>query len=251
MNGGSNADGHGPLVKGAVDQLVRVGETDDEPVTDAGNPTHLRIRTFGPLALQQAGPDYAPALLAKPVLAFIWLLLFIRGLLEPRGRVDRGWFAEEFSPGHSPEKQRKRLRDRLNDMLYRDLPEALAARLVATRQDLGLDLERTSSLTETEGEFLAGWEQIEQEANGGRGAAPEYVRALREAAESAKVDILGAVAANYLARQQPAKAISLLEQALERQPEREDVAWKLVAAYLETGQHARAANLQRENLLQG
>ena len=40
-----------------------------------------------------------------------------------------------------------------------------------------------------------------------------------------------------------------LEQALERQPDREDLARKLRAAYLETGQMARAAELQRNHAL--
>ena len=69
--------------------------------------------------------------------------------------------------------------------------------------------------------------------------------ALRAAAETARVDLMGALAANHLARQEPHKAIPLLERALERQPDREDLARKLVAAYLETGQHTRAAEIQK------
>lgn len=168
------------------------------------DPSHLAIRTFGRLELRQAGQDFASELTGKPVLAFIWLHLFVRGLLEPQGRVDRGAFAEEFAPGMSPERQRKRLRDRLNDMTRRDLPDALSSRLVVTRQELRLDLSRCSIdivrlqqvaaacaakagmlsgdlaseasriLDATEGEFLPGWEQIEHETNGGRGAAAEY-----------------------------------------------------------------------------
>jgi predicted Zn-dependent protease len=102
---------------------------------------------------------------------------------------------------------------------------------------------------ETDGEFLPDWEDIEKETNGGRGAAAEYVRALRELAETARVELIGALAANYMARQEPKKAIPLLEQALERQPEREDLARKLRAAYMETGQHARAAELQKDHAL--
>jgi hypothetical protein len=57
--------------------------------------------------------------------------------------------------------------------------------------------------------------EIEAEANGGQGAAKEYVRAMREVAEKARVDLMGALAANHLARQEPRKVISLLENALE------------------------------------
>ena len=47
-------------------------------------------------------------------------------------------------------------------------------------------------LEETEGEFLPDWEEIEKETNGGRGAAAEYVRALRQLAETARVELKGA-----------------------------------------------------------
>jgi hypothetical protein len=104
-------------------------------------------------------------------------------------------------------------------------------------------------LEETEGELLHGWEDIESETNGGRGEAKDYIRALREVAETSRVDLMGALAANHVARQEPRRAIPLLERALEHQPEREDFARKLVAAYMETGQHARAAELQKDHAL--
>jgi len=243
------------------------------------NPSHLTIRTLGRLQLLQAGQDYGPMLMSKKVLAFIWLYLLVRRLLEPAGWVQRSAFAEEFSPGLSVKRQSKRMRDRVGDILRRDLPEVLASRLTVDRQAMRLDLSNCSidvvrlqevarqcadqkgmlttdlvaearrMLDETEGEFLPGWEEIEAEANGGQGAAKEYVRALREVAETARVDLMGALAANHLARQEPRKAISLLENALEHQPDREDLARKLRAAYLETGQHARAAELQKEHAL--
>lgn len=67
----------------------------------------------------------------------------------------------------------------------------------------------------------------------------------------AQVDVVGALAANHLARQQPAKAIPLLEQALGRQPEREDLARRLRATYLENGHLTRAAEIQNEHVLEG
>ena len=81
------------------------------------------------------------------------------------------------------------------------------------------------------------------------GAAGELVRDLRQSVEAFRVDLLGALAANYLARREPARAVPLLEQALERQPDREDLARKLRAAYLETGQTGRAAEIQRTHAL--
>ncbi len=40
-------------------------------------------------------------------------------------------------------------------------------------------------------EFLPGWDQLEEVANGGRGASAEYVRSLRGLAQTARVDIMG------------------------------------------------------------
>jgi hypothetical protein len=92
--------------------------------------------------------------------------------------------------------------------------------------------------------------KIESETNGGRGVAGEYIRAQPGAGTNrAGRAHGGALAANHVARQEPRKAIPLLEQALERQPEREDLARKLRAAYLETGQHTRAAKLQKDHAL--
>src|SRR5216683_802070 len=220
-----------PLAEGPEDENATEDTEDAEPADASADPSYLSIRTFGRIEFRQAGQDYAPVLIGKPVLAYIWLYLFVRGLLEPGGRVDRGAFADEYSPGLSPERQRKRLRDRLGDMFKRDLPAVLSSRLVADRTELRLELSRCSIdivlLEETEGEFLADWEEIEKETNGGRGGAAEYVRTLRQVADTARVDIMGALAANHLARQEPRKAIPFLEQALERQPEREDLARRL------------------------
>ena len=250
-----------------------------EPTAATTDPGHLRIRTFGRLQLLQAAQDYGPLLTGKKMLAFIWLYLFVRRLLEPEGLVSRGAFAEEYSPGLSPPKQNKRLRGRLTD-INEDLPPLLSSRVIADRLHLRLDMSNTSidvvrlqevarlcvdqkgmltpdlvaearrMLGETEGELLAGWEDIEADTNGGRGGAKEYVRSLREVAETARVDLMGALAANHLARQEPRRAIHLLEQALEHRPDREDLARKLRAAYLETGQVARAAELQRDHALE-
>ena len=192
----------------------------------------------------------------------------------------RADLADELTPGMSPDKQRTRLRNRLSNMLNGWLPEPLAARVVvdhdeSVRLDLthcSIDLFRleemaaecvaregllsadlvddaTAILDKSAGEFLPGWEQLEKEVNGARGAAGDLVRQLRQRAETARIDLMGALAANLIARQEPSRAIPLLEQALERQPDREDLARKLRAAYLETGQLARATELQRDHAL--
>lgn len=284
----TKSNGEGPretapvasVAEGEADSDADEGDDalEGESAAVTTDPGHLRIRTFGRLQLLQAGQDYGLLLMGKRMLAFIWLYLFVRRLLEPEGLVNRGAFAEEYSPGLSPPKQNKRLRGRLTD-INEDLPPVLSSRVIADRLHLHLDLGNSSidvlrlqevarlcvdqrgmlppdlvaearrMLEETEGELLPGWEEIEAETNGGRGAAKEYVRALRELAETARVDLMGALAGDHLARQEPRKAIPLLERALEHQPDREDLARKLVAAYMETGQHSRATELQHDHAL--
>ena len=281
----AKSNGEGRREEAAAESLnEEEAETDADESGDApeaesaaatSDPGHLRIRTFGRLQLLQAGQDYGPLLMAKKMLAFIWLYLFVRRLLEPSGLVNRGAFAEEYSPGLSAPKQNKRLRGRLTD-INEDLPAVLSSRVLVDRLHLHLDLSNSSTdvvrlqevaklcvdqkammspdlaaearrmLDETEGELLPGWEDVEADTNGGRGGAKEHIRALREVAGTARVELMGALAANHLARQEPRKAIPLLEAALEHQPEREDLGRKLVAAYMETGQHTRAVELSHD-----
>jgi hypothetical protein len=61
--------------------------------------------------------------------------------------------------------------------------------------------------------------------------------------------LISALAANHIARREARRAIPILELALERQPDREDLARQLRAAYLETGQLARAAEIKREHAI--
>lgn len=251
-----------------------------KPKSPAMPPTYLGIETLGGLGLRHDGHDFGPELMGRPVIAFIWLYLLLRSLTNPKDRVMRADLADELTPGMSPDKQRTRLRNRLSNMLNGWLPAPLAARMVvdqdeSVRLDLtqcSIDLLRleemagecvakegilspnlvdgaTVLLDGSAGEFLPGWEQLEKEVNGARGAAGDLVRQLRQRAETARIDLMGALAANHIARQEPGRAIPLLEQALERQPDREDLARKLRAAYLETGQMARAAELQRDHAL--
>jgi two-component SAPR family response regulator len=230
---------------------------------------------MGRIEILEADEDFSSVMLSRPVLAFLWLYLLVRALLNPKDRIMRTELADELTPGLATDKQRKRLTDRLSDMLNGDLPKALADRVVIERDDsLRLDLthctldlvrlltlatecagkngllppelaeEASRMLHAVQGEFLPGWDQLENEVTGGRGTAGDLVRDLRQRAETARVNLLGALAADYLARREPARAIPMLERALERVPEREDLARKLRAAYLETGQVARAESLQ-------
>ena len=239
------------------------------------------INTIGCIEIRVAGEEFATILMAKPVLAFIWLYLLVRALLNPRDRISRSELAAELTPGLRPNRQRKRLRNRLSDMLHGELPLALAERIVVEPDDslrldmshLSIDFDRLQALTarcsgrngllppdlaqdvtlmldQVRGEFLPGWNQLEYEITGGRGASGDLVQELRRRTQSAQTDLCAALAANYLARLEPARAIPLLEQALESQPEREDLARLLRAAYLETGQLAKASTVQRSYALE-
>jgi DNA-binding SARP family transcriptional activator len=276
-------DGDGVHPHGdAIEELSEEPEAPHpvKPQSPAMPPTYLGIDTLGGLGLRHDGQDFGSDVMKRPVIAFIWLYLLLRALTNPKDRVMRAELADELTPGMSPEKQRTRLRNRLSNMLNGTLPAPLAARMVvdldeSVRLDLNqcsIDLLRleemaaecvakegilspnliddaTVLLDGSAGEFLPGWEQLEKEVNGARGAAGDLVRQLRQRAETARIDLMGALAANLIARQEPSRAIPLLEQALERQPDREDLARKLRAAYLETGQHTRAAELQKDHAL--
>src|SRR5438445_2056816 len=101
-------------------------------------------------------------------------------------------------------------------MVHPDLPDVLFSRLIVDRYEMRLDLTKCSIdivrlqevakrcvvsggmltgdlvaearriLDETEGEFLSEWEQVESETNGERGGAAEYVRTLRQVADTAR-----------------------------------------------------------------
>ena len=235
----------------------------------------LEVRTLGALILRDASEDLTTALLRSQVHSWIWLFLLMRAIATPQPRISRAELADELSPGLSTDRQRKRLRDRLSDLLS-ELPPPLKAPIRLEDEFIRFDLDSCSvdlvtlvglerecagregllsealaaeveaALMSSAGEFLPGWDEIEREVTGGRGSAGDVVRDLRGRAEVSRVALLAALAKNQMARQEPARAIPLLEQALERRPDREDLALYLRAAYLETGQVGRATALQNE-----
>src|ERR1700674_5019783 len=62
----------GPPAEGPEDENATEDTEDAEPADASTDPSHLSIRTFGRIELRQAGQDYAPVLIGKPVLAYIW-----------------------------------------------------------------------------------------------------------------------------------------------------------------------------------
>lgn len=285
----ANGDAVGPpeaAPDDAAEEAIGADELDESaipapPSMPAEPPTYLGISIVGRIEIRHDGKDLVSELLRKPVLAFMWLYLLVRWLTASKDRMPRPDFAEELTPGMSREKQGTRLRNRLSNIGNGALPASLATRVDDDGESVKLDLSGCSIdllrleelaaeclakegmlslelaadaarlLDATAGELLPGWEQLENSVTGGRGAAGVFVRALRVRAESARITLMGALAANHLARQQPGQAIPLLEQALERQPDRDDLARKLRMAYLQTDQLTRAAELQKTYDLDG
>jgi hypothetical protein len=236
--------------------------------------THLEIRTLGSLHLRHGETDFTGALLEHPVLSFIWLYLLVRAARSPGDRITRAALADEVSPGLDPERQRERLRGRLRDL--QRLPGPLSERLQVDEQFVSLDLsgcrfdaahvvalakecrdkpgllpyalvgEVEVALAESSGEFLPAWDELEQRITGQRGGAGEIVAEVRQQVAAAGVDLLAALGAHYLARREPQRAVTQLEEALRRRPDREDLAMKLAAAYQESGQIRRAEQLTQE-----
>jgi hypothetical protein len=242
--------------------------------TPASVPTHLDIRTLGGLHLRHGEIDLAGALLEHPVLSFIWLYLLVRAARSPGDRITRSALADEVSPGLDAERQRERLRGRLRDL--QRLPGPLSERLQVDDQFVSMELsgcrfdaahvvalatecrdkpgllsselveEAHVALAESSGEFLPAWDELEQRITGQRGAASEIVAEVRQQVAAAGVDLLAALGAHYLARREPERAVTQLEEALRRRPDREDLAMKLAAAYQESGQPRRTEQLSRE-----
>lgn len=235
----------------------------------------LVIRSIGQLRLMTDGQDLAPGLEDKPVLAFLFKYLFARLVLgDPQ--VGRTAIGEELSPSVPETSQRERLRKQLYD-LQRDTAPPIAALVRTNRTHVWLELEsadsdvaelrrlanrirqrglmidaelaeeigQTLDLTESQ-EFLAGFEELENRVNQGRGNAGRVVAQARELIANQRAELVRALAEYQDAMGHPEMAIRHLQVALEALPARQDLARLLVVAYLKTGQTARASELRHE-----
>jgi hypothetical protein len=254
-------------------------EGDLELPVPAGPPPRLRLRTIG--SFEVAGPegDLGAALAHRPVQEFLWLYLLARKLAD-EGPISRGSLAEELSPRINSEEQGNRLRRRLSDM-QKDLPPPLLECLVLDGRKVDFNLEgcaidvlRLADLRhrlqvsgeipppalvkEAEaalevigfGTFLPGWEEIEKRMTGAKGSAGDTITEVRVTVSEDRAGIVLSLAGLYRAAGNPSRAIPLLIDVLEDNPELEDVARALVSAYLATGQSARAKDAQRKYLAQ-
>jgi DNA-binding SARP family transcriptional activator len=234
----------------------------------------LKVKTLGTLRVLDGGTDLAPALLGRPVLSFVWLYLLARGLAQPDGSISRSDLADEVAPGLPSSVQQTRFRSTRHDLVH-ELPQSLSevltfnGKLVAF--DLGrcrvdvlrlrgaaegmarhggllgdLQLRQLESLFRevSEGDFLPVFDGLEQEVTSARGVAGQVVASLRRQIAEQRATVAIALAKTYLARNQPEPAIVVLQVAHE-QTAREDVVQLLGAAYMQSGQPARARELKR------
>lgn len=220
------------------------------------------IRCFGGLTINDHGEDLTPTLLARRVVAFIWVYLLALELQRPGSRMTRATLAEEVFPGLPSQTQRERLRDRLRD-IRTDLPESLANCIVQGTDAVGFDpsgwaidaLElRDVYRTETSappdlgiglehrwsGTLLQEWEDLERVTEG-RGASHELIADLRLEMEGALVDALLVAAKQLLTLSDSAAAVRVAERASTMRPDREDVRNGVARAYAQAGRHGAAA----------
>ncbi len=240
----------------------------------AGSPNRVRLRTFGSLAIELDGRDQARRLRDQPRLEFLLSCLIARAVWTP-GAVDRSLIAEEMAPDISPVSQRDRLRKTLH-ALQSALGTGVKTLVQVTATQVRLDLagvdvdfvalsdmsarvsrrqglidaslaEEVSRLLEaTAGEFLSSFEQLEHQVTGGRSNTGPVVRQARVAIAGWRADLTAALARHLEASGRPQASIAYLRSALAQSQEREDLARLLVAAYMQTGQTARADEVRLE-----
>lgn len=254
----------------------RSGQSSAFPEVSAPSPMEasgpLVIRSIGAFKLTSSVGDLTSNLEAKAVVSFIWKLLLAR---EVRGdpHLAREALAEELSPRMSDAGRRERVRKQIYD-LQNDIRPELASLVCTDRTHLWLDvadadfdaaalktlclkvaspgllIDRTLAqqvrqmLTATSGEFLAGFEHLQYRVTRGNGTAGDVVADARELIANQRADLTRALADYLDATGQVQEAIPHLKVALKLLPERQDLARLLVAAYMQTGQLARASEVR-------
>ena len=267
-----------PLPNGESPSLVQ-GSSDPsstEPASEApgGTSPRLFIRAIGPLRLVVDGRDVTAGLEGKRVLAFLFKYLLARLVLE-EPETKRDDLAEELSPRVPEPSRLERLRKQIYK-LQKTTPPEVGALVRMNQTHVWLDLESADSdfrqltelcerigqrgqlidsalanqvrkmLTRTEGDFLAGFEVLEQKVNDGDGTAGQTMHAARGLIWNRRAELTVALAEYEDAMGRPDTAIAPLAAALDALPERQDLARMLATAYLKTGQTVRAAEVRRQ-----
>jgi hypothetical protein len=242
----------------------------EEPPADG----RVRIETLGGFRIRDArGKDVTRELVSHPTLTYLFTYLLSRAIQAHPASVEhsRDAVAEELYPRLAHEDQRGRLRRRLHDFDQFDwcngvilggdpLSYALdrsavdAVEVIDTAAALrdrhgilsGDDLRRAEgALVLFEGEYLPLWDQLEDELPPTGGLGHETVAYVRRAVADARVDLLETLGDYRMALREAARAARLFSEGLEAAPEREVLARKAVAAYLELGEVQRAAAVRQ------
>ena len=232
------------------------------------------LRTIGSLSLEVDGRNQIQRLRDQPRLVFLFSYLVARSVRARNMAVERSTIAEEMAPDIVPSSQRDRLRKTLHAFqaaLGSDLKALVRVTATEVRLDLtpinadfvalaemsaqvsrrhGLieiaeDIRRLLETTAA-GEFLADFSELEHQVTGGRGNAGQVVEEARSLISGWRADLTAALARNLEAAGRPQSSIVYLQSALSQSPQREDLARLLVAAYLQTGQTARAEEIRLE-----
>jgi hypothetical protein len=247
----------------------------DAPVTllpSSRTASSVRINALGRFLIEADGADISQGL--EPRLEFLFTYLLARTVLGVDGAADRTTLAEEVAPGVGAGSQRDRLRKQLYDL--QSVNPVLAHLVQVTRSRVSLDLagvdfdvtrlleishivtgpdslidtalaDRVRGvLAKTDGEFLAGFSELEHQVTSGRGNAADVVEQARVTIAGARADLALAVAHHDIAAGHAQRAIVYMTQALKHSPQRQDLARTLVAAYLQTGQTKLARDVRRE-----
>jgi len=244
-----------------------------EPVEPAeGSPPEVLVRTFGRLQVHFDGKDWAAALSARSVTAFVWLRLLVAVIRDPAARPTREEIGRQASPRMDRETQLKHLRNVIYQGL-RELPAALRDRIVVEPQTMSfkldgcevdaIDLLAVSAeyagrrlladpqvaraqrvLDATKGTFLPDFESVEDLATDHHPTCTALIRDLRELLTTKRVDLAMLVSESLVATHRPDQAVTLLERAFQEQPDRTDVRARLAAAYRSVGREAEASALE-------
>jgi hypothetical protein len=240
------------------------------PVTEDSPPTAVLIRTFGGLQVHQDSEDWAPALKARPVTAFIWLRLLVASIREPMARLSLDQLGREASPHLDRETQRSRMRDIVSQ--GRELPSQLGDRIFVEPQAMsfkleGCDVDAVTLLTiaaefsgqgtlspaeaarahravdASAGIFLPEFESLEEIATERHPTLTGLMHEQREKLVTKRLELMLHLAASYSEGGRPNEAVDLLEPAFQERPERSDIRAGLAAAYRSAGRAADASAL--------
>lgn len=264
---------HGPSRSDQPTPDARRPAAIPEPSSNGATAAGLAIASVGRLSISHGGTELTAALTQKPVASYLWLYLLARALRNPKDTIGRGALADETFPNLDPKQQRTRLRQRLSDM-QATLPRSVAECVVLDGDRVHFDLDACRSdvadlrawatsvaslrapmddaqLTEAatlvdrvgNGMFLPDWEALDVKVTGGKSGAASVVDDVRTDVDRWRAALLIAVSDSYIARNRAALGVPYLERVIAQHPDNDLATRKLIAAYLESGDTAKAAAL--------